>query len=232
MTSAQPRSLAPGQPFSLALQKPLGIVLEERDFGGVVVESLEGGSGKASGLIEVWDVVLAVGSEDVASADLDTVFEIMRKYSTHIQLTLVRSPFRHLQTNAAVMARHTEESEQQLCDRAEAAKAEGDDEKARELFTAALCRNPNFEPAINGLAVALMANRIYALSSLAYAALISPTYFCTFNTFGTLFWELGDPARAAQMFEQAMRLDAKAHGCRGNHLLVLNYLEGTTDAVY
>jgi len=79
-----------GQMFTLHVTKPLGTVLEDKEGGGVFVESLTpGGSAQASG-IQAGDALVRVGGHDVSSMDLDSVMEHISAASSPFMLTLCR----------------------------------------------------------------------------------------------------------------------------------------------
>ncbi|KAL9179612.1 hypothetical protein ACHAXT_008902 [Thalassiosira profunda] len=72
-----PLSLALGE-FTAELQKPLGIILEERDAGGVKVKDLvEGGAAATNTDIVPGDVLLQVNKKDVSALDFDSVMDLL-----------------------------------------------------------------------------------------------------------------------------------------------------------
>jgi len=86
-------SIALGE-YTVTLQKPLGIVLEEREAGkgGVQVASLaEGGAAAKSGAIVRGDTLIKIGNEDVSSADFETVMDILIAAPPHENLSLALS---------------------------------------------------------------------------------------------------------------------------------------------
>ena len=76
--------------FTISLEKPLGIVLEERDIGsgGVQVKELvEGGAAAAADIVR-GDVLLAVGDVDTSSLDFDTVMETITSCDSPLSITI------------------------------------------------------------------------------------------------------------------------------------------------
>lgn len=64
-----------GEQLLVSLQKPLGIVLEERDeLGCMVIEVNEGGSAFGAG-IEAGDVLVAVNNADASAMTLEEVMQ-------------------------------------------------------------------------------------------------------------------------------------------------------------
>mmetsp|Transcript_700 Transcript_700/g.1622 ORF Transcript_700/g.1622 Transcript_700/m.1622 type:complete len:153 (-) Transcript_700:620-1078(-) len=66
--------------YTLHLQKPLGIILQERNNGasGVRVKELvEGGAASASTDIVAGDVLLQINEVDVSSLDFDTIMDML-----------------------------------------------------------------------------------------------------------------------------------------------------------
>lgn len=79
--------------YTLHLQKPLGIILQERNNGasGVRVKELvEGGAASASTDIVAGDVLLQINEVDVSSLDFDTIMDMLISLDPNatIQLTL------------------------------------------------------------------------------------------------------------------------------------------------
>lgn len=68
--------------FAVELEKPLGIILEERMVGGkgggVRVESMSpGGAAALNGMVSPGDVLLSVGGKDVSTSSFDTAMETL-----------------------------------------------------------------------------------------------------------------------------------------------------------
>ena len=79
--------------FTVELEKPLGVILEEEEAsgrgGGVRVESLVAeGAAAASGAISPGDTLLKVGDEDVSSFGFDDVMDLLAAAPTPLRLTL------------------------------------------------------------------------------------------------------------------------------------------------
>mmetsp|Transcript_38630 Transcript_38630/g.80969 ORF Transcript_38630/g.80969 Transcript_38630/m.80969 type:complete len:252 (-) Transcript_38630:2808-3563(-) len=78
--STSPLSMALGD-FTVELQKPLGIILQERDndsLGGVQVKELvEGGAAATTTSIVPGDVLLQVNDSDVSTLDFDSVMDLL-----------------------------------------------------------------------------------------------------------------------------------------------------------
>mmetsp|Transcript_18943 Transcript_18943/g.35293 ORF Transcript_18943/g.35293 Transcript_18943/m.35293 type:complete len:252 (-) Transcript_18943:64-819(-) len=78
--STSPLSMALGD-FTVELQKPLGIILQERDndsLGGVQVKELvEGGAATTTTAIVPGDVLLQVNDSDVSTLDFDSVMNLL-----------------------------------------------------------------------------------------------------------------------------------------------------------
>ena len=85
-------SLAALGDFSLELEKPLGVILEERAIGGgggVRVDSLmPDGAAAASGAVAPGDVLLKVGAVDVSNLDFDSIMDLLAASPDRLQLTL------------------------------------------------------------------------------------------------------------------------------------------------
>jgi len=76
--------------FTVSLEKPLGIVLEERDIGSggaQVKELVEGGAAAAADIVR-GDVLLAVGDVDTSSLDFDTVMETITSCDSPLSITI------------------------------------------------------------------------------------------------------------------------------------------------
>ena len=76
--------------FNVSLEKPLGIILEERDngSGGVKVKELvEDGNAISSNIVQ-GDVLLAIGDVDTSSLDFDTVMETIISCDSPVRMTL------------------------------------------------------------------------------------------------------------------------------------------------
>ena len=75
--------------YTLELEKPLGIVLEERDgSGGVKVKELvKGGTAAATNIVQ-GDVLLAVNNVDTSSLDFDTVMETIISCDSPLSITI------------------------------------------------------------------------------------------------------------------------------------------------
>ncbi|CAB9503454.1 expressed unknown protein [Seminavis robusta] len=75
--------------FTVELAKPLGLILEERDAGGVYVnEVAPGGSAAAHSSIVPGDVLLKVVDTNVEAADFDTVMDLIVAQPGDVPLTL------------------------------------------------------------------------------------------------------------------------------------------------
>lgn len=78
--------------FTLELQKPLGVILEERTIGaaggGVRVESLAPDGAAAACGVAPGDVLLRVGETDVSDFDFDSVMDLLAASPEKMQLTL------------------------------------------------------------------------------------------------------------------------------------------------
>ena len=76
--------------FQVSLDKPLGIILEEREgSGGVKVGSLiKGGNAASSESIVPGDVLIKVQDTDVSESDFETVMEVIGSAPTSVCLTL------------------------------------------------------------------------------------------------------------------------------------------------
>jgi len=77
--------------YTIELEKPLGIILEERGngSGGVKVKELvEGGAAAATNSIVRGDVLLAVGEVDTSSLDFDTVMETIISCDSPLSITI------------------------------------------------------------------------------------------------------------------------------------------------
>jgi len=89
-TSTSTSLLALGD-FTVSLEKPLGIVLEERDngSGGVKVKELvEDGNAANSNIVVQGDVLLAVNNVDTSSLDFDTVMETIISCDSPLSITI------------------------------------------------------------------------------------------------------------------------------------------------
>mmetsp|Transcript_41240 Transcript_41240/g.86574 ORF Transcript_41240/g.86574 Transcript_41240/m.86574 type:complete len:254 (-) Transcript_41240:100-861(-) len=78
-TPSSKLSMALGD-FTVELQKPLGIILQERDndYGGVQVKELvEGGAAAQQTIIVPGDVLLQVNGNDVSTLDFDSVMDLL-----------------------------------------------------------------------------------------------------------------------------------------------------------
>eukprot|EP00927_Polykrikos_kofoidii_P029812 TRINITY_DN25709_c0_g1_i2.p1 TRINITY_DN25709_c0_g1~~TRINITY_DN25709_c0_g1_i2.p1 ORF type:complete len:275 (-),score=69.23 TRINITY_DN25709_c0_g1_i2:29-853(-) len=63
---------------AVTLRKPLGLVLEDRDAGGVCIEELkDGGIAKQCGKLKVGDILLKICDTDVSAMDLDATMEVI-----------------------------------------------------------------------------------------------------------------------------------------------------------
>ncbi|KAL3933216.1 MAG: hypothetical protein SGPRY_000382 [Prymnesium sp.] len=81
--------LAAAGEWTVALQKPLGLLLEERDRAGVCVSELvAGGAGAASGEIAPGDVLVRVHDSDVTTASFDAVMQMIIDGPDEVVLTL------------------------------------------------------------------------------------------------------------------------------------------------
>eukprot|EP00523_Entomoneis_sp_CCMP467_P002040 CAMPEP_0168754970 /NCGR_PEP_ID=MMETSP0724-20121128/19796_1 /TAXON_ID=265536 /ORGANISM="Amphiprora sp., Strain CCMP467" /LENGTH=186 /DNA_ID=CAMNT_0008803507 /DNA_START=131 /DNA_END=688 /DNA_ORIENTATION=- len=79
--------------FTVELEKPLGVILEERetgtDSGGVMVKELvPEGSAERSNTIVPGDVLLQVNDKDVSNADFDSVMDLLINAQSTLVLTL------------------------------------------------------------------------------------------------------------------------------------------------
>lgn len=79
------------QPYTVALAKPLGLILEDRDGGGVCVESLRpGGAAQGCGKVLPGDLLLSVSGRDVSGFDVDGVMELINAAAGQVLLGLSR----------------------------------------------------------------------------------------------------------------------------------------------
>jgi hypothetical protein len=77
--------------FTIQLEKPLGMILEERQVGGggvMVKELVEDGAALISGAIAPGDVLLQVDDTDVSEADFDSVMECLMAAPSKVQLVI------------------------------------------------------------------------------------------------------------------------------------------------
>ena len=77
--------------FSVELEKPLGIILEEREIGGggvKVKELVEDGAAATFSQIVPGDVLLEVGNTDVSKYGFDSVMELLVQSESPVQLKL------------------------------------------------------------------------------------------------------------------------------------------------
>ena len=75
--------------YELELEKPLGMILEERNEGGVYVkEVLPDGAASQSNQIVPRDILLTINSEDVSNKDFDSVMNLFLREDPTIKLTL------------------------------------------------------------------------------------------------------------------------------------------------
>ena len=92
-TTTRPKLMALGD-FTVELEKPLGLILEERGDdagegggGGVVVKELTSdGSAAISKTIVPGDVLLRVNQKDVSNMDFDSVMDLLRNAPSIIEL--------------------------------------------------------------------------------------------------------------------------------------------------
>lgn len=85
----------------------------------------------------------------------------------------------------------------------EKARAKGDYEKARSLFTAAVDKNPNDSEALAGLAAIAYAQRDLAGARTAYKRVlaINPNYLPAIIGLADVEWDSGDKATSAKMYK-------------------------------
>ena len=77
--------------FDLTLAKPLGIVFEESDGGGLFVAELQpGGSAAASATVWPYDLLLAVDGRDCRGADFDSAMGLLIDAPPELTLTIGR----------------------------------------------------------------------------------------------------------------------------------------------
>jgi ferredoxin len=77
--------------FDLTLAKPLGIVFEEADSGGLFVAELQpGGSAAASATVWPYDLLLAVDGRDCRDADFDSAMDLLIDAPPTLTLTIGR----------------------------------------------------------------------------------------------------------------------------------------------
>jgi hypothetical protein len=77
---------------TFTLQKPLGVWLEERPQGGVVVADItQGGSALSTGLLEVGDVLLQVDNQSVITASLGRVQALFGAVNKAVTMEVLRS---------------------------------------------------------------------------------------------------------------------------------------------
>ena len=79
--------------FSVSLEKPLGIMLEERGDGGggaVVVDLATGGNAEASGAVLEGDVLVRVGDREVADASFDDIMGAFEAADGAVDLQFAR----------------------------------------------------------------------------------------------------------------------------------------------
>ena len=97
---ASPQMMAASspEPFTVSLEKPLGLLLEENEAGGgeggVQVGSvLEGSAAEKCGEIQAGDALLKVGDADVSVMSFDEVMETLVAAVTPVSLTLAHASY-------------------------------------------------------------------------------------------------------------------------------------------